>query len=607
VIDARPWETPETDVADAQESRRRRVRSRAAELAAVAVCAIVAIPLIFARLGYAPFDDPGEGMHAEIARELATRLAPFRLSLNGVPYADKPLLLYVLVAAACALDGATEAAARVVPAVAALVATMATAWLGARLLGVRWGIVAGLALLTCAGFFAYARYLRPDGVFVAALALGWGLMLHGIGDNARWATGLGLAVFGVASLAKDPLGVIAPLLTVGLALAICGRLRPLARWLPWPGVIAAVVLGFGWWVVAACSTPGFGWYTVVDNHVLNVVRARHFPDEDVSLSAVEFLTVAMGGGAPWVLAAGMGLSTWTRRRGWRNPAELPWTALGLWLVGAFAITALSPFRLPHYALPAYPALALLAARAWRELDLRRLARAHAWVFAGLALACGVMLLDGGTLFESSVLTATDVAARKTVATGAPPPLPPWDAFRPLVVRATAVLAAGAALTRFAVPLGRTITAGVVIATMMVGVLPGVVGGLEAVAMHRAVKSLAEIVATAAAPSDVVAHEGPIENSGAFEWYSGRRPVIVDGRRSVLGFGATLAAADTFWESDRLEEAWRGTRRVWLVTTRPLHHSIASHLKAPRLVAEAGGRRLYVNHLDAAPLNHGGGS
>jgi hypothetical protein len=102
------------------------------------------------------------------------------------------------------------------------------------------------------------------------------------------------------------------------------------------------------------------------------------------------------------------------------------------------------------------------------------------------------------------------------------------------------------------------------------------------------------VARLAAPGDLVVHEGPLENSGALEWYAQRRPVIVDGHRSVLGFGATFAGAgDVLWERERLEQAWGG-HRVWLVTVRAPARSVAAELPGARLVAEAGGRRLYVN-------------
>ena len=60
---------------------------------------LVVAPFFLIGLGAVPFDDPGEGMHAEIARELMQRPA-LPLTLNGVPYVDKPPLLYALMVAA---------------------------------------------------------------------------------------------------------------------------------------------------------------------------------------------------------------------------------------------------------------------------------------------------------------------------------------------------------------------------------------------------------------------------------------------------------------------------------------------------------------------------
>src|SRR2546427_7805179 len=167
-------------------------------------------------------------MRAEIARELAVSRDPFALTLNGVRYVDKPPLLYVLIALASAVSGPSEAAARAVSAVAALVAVGATAWLGARLLGWRGGLVAGLALLTGTGFFAYGRYVRPETLFVAALAGGFALCLVGIRERRRGVCGPRLAGFGVGALAEEPLGALPPPLAVGGALALGGGARPAA-------------------------------------------------------------------------------------------------------------------------------------------------------------------------------------------------------------------------------------------------------------------------------------------------------------------------------------------------------------------------------------------
>ena len=109
--------------------------------------------------------------------------------------------------------------------------------------------------------------------------------------------------------------------------------------------------------------------------------------------------------------------------------------------------------------------------------------------------------------------------------------------------------------------------------------------------------LARDVGRLMAPEDLLVHEGPLENSGALEWYAGRRPVIVDGRRSVLGFGAERPEArDVFWSGDRLREAWTSGRRVWVVSVRSPARSLVADLPGARLLAVAGGRALWVNEL-----------
>src|SRR5207245_9059846 len=94
------------------------------------------------------------------------------------------------------------------------------------------------------------------------------------------------------------------------------RALPGSAWLPGTGVSACLIIGFGWWVGTELRTPGFVWYTAIDNHVLNVARARHFADEDVPLTAVEFLAVAIGSTVPWIIAAGVAVWSLVRRRAW---------------------------------------------------------------------------------------------------------------------------------------------------------------------------------------------------------------------------------------------------------------------------------------------------
>jgi 4-amino-4-deoxy-L-arabinose transferase-like glycosyltransferase len=556
-----------------------------------ALAAAAAAPWLLGALGAAPFDDPGEGMHAQIARELLASGDPLALTFNGVPYVDKPPLLYALLAGLFATAGPGEAAARAVPALGALAAVAATAWLGARLGGPWLGLLAGGALLTSCGFFAYGRYVRPETIFVAALAWGLALAVAALAQGRPPVGAAALACFATASLAKDPLGALGPPVALGLVLALGGQKWSAEMRPSWPGLLAWLVIGFGWWAAVSLTTPGFAWYTVVDNHLLNVARARQFPDEDVPLGAGAFLAVAALGAAPWTLGALLAVVDLVRRRAWQDPREAPWVALGVWAVGLLALTAISPFRLPHYGLPAYPALALLAARAWCRAPGRTVALAHGVVLLGLAAAGG--LAWSGAPVGEPILAAADVTTRKAAAAGLDVALPPWQTFRPLLGAAALVWLVGGVLA--VILAARPRAAALAVLGAGLAFLPLAATALAAVAAHRTVRPVAVEVAVRAGPGDLLAHEGPLENSGALEWYAGRRPVIVDGRRSVLGFGATRPGAEaTFWTAERLREAWTAERRVWLVTVRAPERSVVATLPGARLVREAGGRRLYVN-------------
>jgi 4-amino-4-deoxy-L-arabinose transferase-like glycosyltransferase len=595
---------------------------------AVVVVVVLGGALLGPGLGVAPLDDPGEGQHAEIARELL-RGSWLTLRLNGVRYFDKPPLLYWLTAASFALFGFTEWAARLAPLLGALLALAGTALLGARLLGPGGGVLAGAALLSCALFTAYARYVRPESLFVAGIAWGFaGLLVPVIGGRPFTSSGssaagapkwpphfrrprtlayffgagsgwalLGGGALGVAALAKDPLGLLGPVAAIALALGLAGRLRPVTAWLPPAGFGLLLVIGFGWYAVAAATEPSFLWYTVVDNHLLNVARMRVFPDEDVPLSAIEFLAAAGFGAFPWILSAAVAVGALVGRRAWHDPAEAPWVALAIWAVGVLGLFTISPFKLPHYGLPAYPAVALLAARAWRDARPRPrgLIAGHLLLFALVGGALAWAAAGDGQAFTTTVFGVSDVYSRKEAAWGQLSPYPTWLALRPLLVQASIILLAGGAALGLAAARRSAAGAAIAVAAVMLLLVPVVAAGLAMTASARAVAVMAGEIRARLGPDDRLVLEGPIENAGAVEFYSGHRPALLDGARSVLGIGSTFAeAAPTFWSPARFTEAWGSARPPYLLTTRAPERSIVSSLPpgSVRLLAAHNGRWLY---------------
>src|SRR2546428_7637489 len=81
-----------------------------------------------------------------------------------------------------------------------------------------------------------------------------------------------------------------------------------------------------------------------------------------------------------------------------------------------------------------------------------------------------------------------------------------------------------------------------------------------------VRPLAVTLVERVRPGDVVLHEGAIENSASALLVLPGRIGIVNGLPSTLAFGATFAEArDVFWDAPRLQSAWSGPERLFLLS------------------------------------------
>ncbi len=565
--------------------------------------AAVAAALFFMRLGGAPFLDPPEGIHAEIAWEILRHGDWITLHLAGVPYFDKPPLLYWLMASSFAVFGPTEWAARIWSALPAVAVAVLTARLGMLLGSLRVGLLAGLMVATNLELFLFGRMVKPDLLFVALILLAFLAFAHAYRGGGRPALWLFYGALGLAALAKDILGVVGPLMAVALFFYLTRESDAWPRWVPWSGVALLLAIAVPWYAIAELRNRGFLWYTIVDNHVLAVARQRVFPDEDVPLSALEFLGVTAVGFFPWALALPWAL--WRAlRRPWETAEARLWLLLGLWTVGVIGFFTFSPFKLPHYGLPAFPAMALLVAKLWDEgiegeSDAPSL-RGLLWPpLIGLVLiaAASTLTWRGVLGLSPEAVSVADMASRNLAAQGQQASLDFLSQFRPLIGGVALVCGLGAA--GIALSLWRrqpALGVGALLATML-AFLPISVEGLSIFAKGRSVRPIAEAVTIRMASGDIVAHEGAIENSASALLILNRPVKIVNGLQSNLSFGSTFPSArEIFWDGRALADAWRGPRRVFLISGVRPAKSLTRDLPPDRthLLVATGGRWLYSN-------------
>lgn len=571
--------------------------------------AAIAAALYLGGLGAAPLVDPPEGFHAEIARSMAAAGDWVTPRLNGVRYFDKPPLLYWLLSASFAVDGPTPFAARIWSALAAVGCAAVTARLGLLMGGPRVALLGGLMVVANLGMFLFGRLVKQDVLFILLITLAWaGFAAAYLGRGGRWGLALFYGALAAATLAKDMLGAVGPLLAVAVFLWIT-RERPLAPWWPAWGVLLFAAIALPWYLAVESRNHGFLWYTIVDQHVLSFAQQRVFPDEDVPLSALEFLAVTAAAFLPWSLAVPWGLAR-TLRPPWPKAEDRLWLLMSLWALLVLGFFTASPFKLPHYGLPAFPAMALLAARVWDEaiagvvgrVGARTLLGPVAVVFLLAAVALGGAW-TGLVPIPGAAMRAVDVTTRNLAARGQAAAGASVDLFGSILAVSALIFAVGTlvvavAAWRRAAELGVTVALGAVLAF-----LPVAGKGMAQFARMRSAEPIAEALVRRAGAGDTIIHEGALENSASVLLRL-RRPVhVVNGLVSNLAFGATFPEArDTFWPPDRVAAAWAGPGRTFLISVARPEASVVRQLPPDtvHLITEAGGRRLYSNLADPAP-------
>jgi 4-amino-4-deoxy-L-arabinose transferase-like glycosyltransferase len=324
----------------------------------------------------------------------------------------KPVGIYWLQAASVALLGDAESTAawpyRLPSVLAATLAVLMTFAGGARLLGRPAALLGAALLASSLVLVSEAHQAKTDAVLLAtvvAAQMALGALYRGEGRR-RDALIFWLAQ-GIGILIKGPVTPLISLLTV-IALGIVDR-----RW-RW---LAGLRPAWGVPLLLAITLP---WLVAIE-----IVTGGAFASEAVGHDLIGKLTGAQEShGAPpgtylllaivtmWPFSALLGTAVVA---GWRKRGQRAQRFLIAWVVPTWIVFEIVPTKLPHYLLPVYPALALLAGGA-----LVAAARSGAierrrwltwivlvlWTAVALALAGGLVALPilwgGGVAWFSLV-------------------------------------------------------------------------------------------------------------------------------------------------------------------------------------------------------------
>jgi 4-amino-4-deoxy-L-arabinose transferase-like glycosyltransferase len=363
--------------------------------------------------------DRDEAYYAQATKQMLDSGDFVRPRFHTRSFFEKPIGIYWLQSAAIMVTGQYRRAPiwtyRLPSVFGALTAVLLTYWVGRRLFHRRAALLGAALLATSLLLVVEAHLATTDAVLLACVMGAQGCLAglyvaarRGVRGPAAYAAGFWFAQ-GLGILVKGP---VAPLVS-GLTLATLAFVDrhsnatklPNLRWRWGVPLVSLVVLP--WAVVVGTATDWTFYRDWIGEEIIPKIvgaqKSHGFPPGFyLLLLAATFW--------PGSLAIGLGLTRAFRRRG--RCAERFCLA---WLVPLWIFFELMPTKLPHYVLPMYPALALLAARAALAgrvpLLQTRVVRCALVLWGLLTSAMGIAVAAGTVVFGSGLdLTGVSAAA-----------------------------------------------------------------------------------------------------------------------------------------------------------------------------------------------------
>jgi 4-amino-4-deoxy-L-arabinose transferase-like glycosyltransferase len=313
--------------------------------------------------------DPSDGYYSEGAREMVESGDFLTPHLNYVPWFDKPILTYWLIAAAYKIIGVSEFAARLPSALCAsgLVAILYV--FGRQFLRRRAALFSSLILLSSPMWLIVGHLSMTDMPLCFFTWLSLGSFFLSIASPLQWFVYLGYLSLALAVLCKGPLAII--LVSMNLIGYMSITLRSKDDWMRivrrlrlLPGLALAFCATIPWYAAEISTTHGAFFQEFFVNQNLN----RALGVVDHRASAFYYLPVLLGGFFPWIIVA-LALAAMvfrSIRRFFQKPRLAPASSRLLCFSSVTALITLAffsilPTKLATYVLPVFPALSLMVA------------------------------------------------------------------------------------------------------------------------------------------------------------------------------------------------------------------------------------------------------
>lgn len=420
----------------------------------ILVAAAAAI-IAFTTLGSAALWDEDEPLYASCAWEMLQRgdwVVPY---YNGEMFPDKPPLMFWMMMSGMEVFGRTEFAVRFWSAVLAVGTALVTYHIGRLLFDAKTGLWAGLIVCSSLIFTISARAATVDSALTFITALGFLIFVAaGIGRKPEreegtvidatlsplwyaprsWLVHVGIwTCMSIAILGKGPVGLLLPMASIGLFLMIMNYRRQVAlRGEPvapstWRSRLMAVLRTWnpvnflrslwqlrpitGVVMVMLIAVPWFVWVGMRNELWLEQFFAkfnlRPFTEPILGHNGPWWYHIpgVLIGFFPWSIFMVPILIDWYEGVKRNDRQRAGYVLIACWFGVNFVFWSVCKTKLPHYPLPAYPALALAAA----SFVVHWMAEPERWSRGWLRCALWISVVVGAGLGVGLPIAARIIA------------------------------------------------------------------------------------------------------------------------------------------------------------------------------------------------------
>jgi 4-amino-4-deoxy-L-arabinose transferase-like glycosyltransferase len=570
--------------------------------------------------------DDVDSVQAQIARNMLVSGDWVTARLDGVPYLEKPALIYWAIALSYKIFGVHDWSARIPIALSALALCWVTAAFGIWAFGKRAGFYAGLCISTCVGLFLFTRVLIPDVTLTFTTALAMWSFLRAIDDEELrprlWAF-LFAASLGVGLLLKSLIAIVFP---VGAAIVYLLLTRKLFSWKilkrlhPFTGTLVILLIAAPWHIFATLRNPpyfvftlhsgpnsyhGFLWFFFINEQLLRFLNLR-YPRDYNTVPRLYFWLFHLIWLFPWsvYLPAVAKLSFKPINRAGR--ARL----LALCWLGFVLIFFTFSTTQEYYSMPCYPALALLigSAMATENVWVRRGTRTLAVIAACAAIAALAIFWNVRNLPApgdiSSALSSNPKSYSLSLGHMLDLTLPSFAYLRiPLLLASIAFLVGALGNIR-----STGLRAFLASALMMVLFFHAARAAMVVFDPYLSSRPLAEVLLKS--PDGALIVERHYYPTSSIFFYTNRTALLLNGRVLNLEYGSNAPGTpDVFVNDAKFASLWMTEPRYYLIcaqTSLPRLQTLVGPTNL-NIVSQSGGKLLLTNHPlpNSAPAQRDG--